>query len=100
MYLLWAAFGVLGIIEWIKSLIVAVEGAKKDWHPIVWVIASLVFSFVVAAAADGGVYQVLTNGIFILAINEIIGYNVIVKSIFFLVDKVTGQDDKAPESKA
>jgi hypothetical protein len=90
LYLVMASFGVLGLIEWIKSLIAAIEKVKTDWKPIAWVGLSFALAFGVAAAADGGIYQILSNGIFILAINEIVGYNVIVKTVFALIDKLVG----------
>lgn len=90
LYLVMASFGVLGLIEWIKSLIAAVEKAKADWKPLAWVGLSFILAFGVAAAADGGIFQILSNGIFILAINEIVGYNVIVKTVFALIDKLVG----------
>jgi hypothetical protein len=88
LYLTMAAFGVLGIIEWIKSLIAAIE--SKDRKALGWVCLSLVLSFIVAAAGDGGIWQVLTNAILILAFNELVGYNMIVKTVFALIDRLTG----------
>ena len=94
LYLLMAAFGVLGLIEWIKSLVDAVQklaGSKgREWHATAWTMMSLALSLLVAAAGDGGVHQVLTNAILILAVNEVIGYNVVVRAVFALVDRVSG----------
>lgn len=92
-YLLFAAFGVIGLIEWIKNLVEAVVEIIDDlkkWKALAWTLVSAMLSFVVAAAADGGTYQILTNAILILAFNEIVGYNVIVKTVLTLVKKVTG----------
>jgi len=93
LYLLMAAFGVLGIIEWIKSLIAGIE--KKDWKALGWVGLSFVLSFVVAAAGDGGIWQVLTNGILILAFNELVGYNMILKAVYAMIDRLTGSSGEA-----
>ena len=85
LYLLMASFAVIGIIEWVKSVCVTIKAKDGSWK---WPVASLVFSLVVAAFGDGGVFQVLTNFVIILAINEIVGYNMIVKTVFALIDKL------------
>jgi hypothetical protein len=95
-YLLMASFAVIGLVEWIKSLVQATKNFikdKKQWSALVWVIASFVLSFIVAWAGDGGVWQVLSNGLFILAINELVGYNIVIKTVFSLIDRVTGSSN-------
>jgi hypothetical protein len=86
LYLVMASFAVIGIIEWIKSLAAAIKAKDGSWK---WPVSSFVFSFVVAVFGDGGIFQVLTNFVIILAINEIVGYNMIVKTVFALIDKLT-----------
>lgn len=103
-YLIFASFAVIGLIEWAKSLVEAVVGLVKEgkWKPLAWVLGSLAFSVMVAAFGDGGKYQVLTNAVLILAFNEILGYNVIVKGIFAVVDftikRLSGSADPAKAS--
>jgi hypothetical protein len=87
LYLVLVSFAVIGIIEWIKSLVAVIKAKNGSWK---WPVASFIFSFVVAVFGDGGIFQVLTNFVVILAINEIIGYNMIVKTVFALIDNLTG----------
>jgi hypothetical protein len=93
LYLFMGAFGVLGIIEWIKSLISGIE--KKNGKAVGWVFLSLGLSFIVAAAGGGGTWQILTNGILILAFNELVGYNMILKAVYTMIDRFTGSSDDA-----
>lgn len=104
LYLLMASFGVIGLIEWVKSLVAAVKTLAsskwKDWKELSWVLLSFLLSGAVAAAGDGGLFQVLSNWVFVLAINEVIGYNVIVKAVFSLIDRLTGGGPSVAEALA
>lgn len=90
LFLVLASFNVIGIIEWMKSLREAAKGAGHDPKALAWVLLSPVLSFLVALTGDGGAFQVAFNAITILSFNEILGYNVIVKTVFALVDRLTG----------
>ncbi len=87
-YLLFAAFGVLGLIQWIKALETALR--SKDPRKIAWTLATFFLSFVVSLAGDGGIWQILTNGVMILAFNEVIGYGFIMQSIQGLIGRISG----------
>jgi hypothetical protein len=88
-----AAFDVLGLIEWVKSLVESVKKAfkLKDFKPLTWVALSFGLSIGVAITIDGGAFQILFSAATILAINEIVGYNMVVKVIFSLIDRLTGE---------
>lgn len=87
-YLLFAAFGVLGIIQWAKAMDAALK--SKDLKKTLWTSANLFLSFLVAALGNGGLWQVLTNGVIILAFNEVIGYGFIVKAIQGIIGRISG----------
>jgi hypothetical protein len=86
LYLLMASFAVIGLIEWVKAMIAAIQKGDGSWK---WPVASLIGSALVAFFGDGGTWQVLTNFVVILAINEVIGYKVIVQTVNALIDKLT-----------
>jgi len=71
-YIMSAAVIVVGIIQWAKNL-------AKNFPAIVWVIIVPVVSIGVAFAADGGIYQIITNGLAIWAICQI-GYEFILQN--------------------
>lgn len=89
-YVLFAAVAVLGVEEWIKNVVAAVKGFKAKPDALVWVLLSPVLSLLVALLADGGRAQVYTNAVMILAANELLGYNVIVKILKAFVQKIVG----------
>lgn len=69
--------GVVGVIEWIKNLFKSFKVDVPSW---IW---SAILPFVcvgVAIGADGGLYQVITNAIMLLAICQI-GYDYILGTI-------------------
>ena len=102
------AFCVIGLIEWVKSVRDAIIAAVKKTgkiSTIAWPILSLVFAVGMGFALGkmpestifGNTYNaIIFAAVLILAFNEILGYNVIVKLIFYLVDKVV-YGDKIPE---
>jgi len=90
--ILLASFGVIGLVEGIKSVITAVKNKDKTW---VYTAASFALSFVVALilgpvtgtiAFASTVNAALFGGVLIFAFIEIIGYNVIVKTLFAAFD--------------
>ena len=102
------AFCVIGLIEWVKSVRDAIVAAVKKTgkvSTIAWPILSLVFAVGMGFALGkmpestifGNTYNaIIFSSMLMLSFNEIIGYNVIVKLIFYLVDKVV-YGDKIPE---
>ena len=105
------AFCVIGLIEWIKSVRDAVIAAVKHTGKITtiaWPVLSLVFAVGIGFALGkmpsstifGATYNaVIFASVLMLAFNEILGYNVIVKLVFYLVDKVV-YGDKIPDAVA
>lgn len=102
------AFCVIGIIEWVKSVRDAIIAAVKKTgkiSTIAWPILSLVFAAGMGFALGkmpqstifGNTYNaIIFTSMLMLSFNEILGYNVIVKLIFYLVDKVV-YGDKIPK---
>lgn len=102
------AFCVIGLIEWVKSVrdvIVAAVKKTGKVSTIAWPILSLGFAVGMGFALGkmpqstifGNTYNaIIFSSMLMLSFNEIIGYNVIVKLIFYLVDKVV-YGDKIPE---
>ena len=102
------AFCVIGLIEWVKSVRDAIIAAVKKTgkiSTIAWPILSLVFAVGMGFALGkmpqstifGNTYNaIIFASILMLSFNEILGYNVIVKLIFHVVDKVV-YGDKIPK---
>ena len=102
------AFCVIGLIEWVKSVRDAIIAAVKKTgkiSTIAWPILSLVFAVGMGFALGkmpqstifGNTYNaIIFSSMLMLSFNEILGYNVIVKLIFHVVDKVV-YGDKIPE---
>ena len=80
MYLVAAAFTVSGILEYVKSY-------AKTAPVIIWQILLPVICAGVAIAADGGVYQIITNALIILALSQL-AYQAIIKSVKKAITKV------------
>jgi hypothetical protein len=105
------AFCVIGLIEWVKSVRDAVISAVKHTGKITtiaWPVLSIVFAVGMGFALGkmpsstifGATYNaVIFASVLMLAFNEILGYNVIVKLIFYWVDKVV-YGDKIPDAVA
>jgi hypothetical protein len=93
------AFCVIGIIEWIKSVrdaIIAAINKTGKVSTIAWPIISMALSVGMGFALGrmpmstifGETYNaVIFSSMLMLAFNEILGYNVIVKFLYALVDK-------------
>jgi hypothetical protein len=93
------AFCVIGIIEWIKSVRDAIKAAINKTgkvSTIAWPIISMALSIgmgialgrMPASTIFGATYNaVIFSSMLMLAFNEILGYNVIVKFLYALVDK-------------
>ena len=102
------AFCVIGLIEWVKSVRDAIIAAVKKTgkiSTIAWPILSLVFAVGMGFALGkmpqstifGNTYNaIIFSSMLMLSFNEILGYNVIVKLIFHVVDKVV-YGDKIPK---
>jgi|WetSurMetagenome_2_1015567.scaffolds.fasta_scaffold74849_4 hypothetical protein len=93
------AFCVIGIIEWIKSVrdaIIAAINKTGKISTIAWPIISMGLSVGMGVALGrmpmstifGATYNaVIFSSMLMLAFNEILGYNVIVKFLYALIDK-------------
>jgi|GEM_PF-6805563 len=105
------AFCVIGIIEWIKSVrdaIIAAINKTGKISTIAWPIISMGLSVGMGVALGrmpmstifGATYNaVLFSAMLILSFNETLGYNVIMKFLFALIDKfVYGTNTKIPDS--
>lgn len=86
------SFDVIGMIEWVKSLIEAFKKKDGSWK---WPVLSFVFSVLVAVAKGltpgGDLFGSAFNDVAftfctVLAFIELFGYNVIVKWLFSMVD--------------
>lgn len=64
-FIVLASVSVVGVIEWLKGL---VPEKTPTW---VWRVALLPVSALVSFAADGGMFQVVTNGLALLAVTQI-----------------------------
>jgi hypothetical protein len=105
------AFCVIGLIEWVKSVRDAVKAAVNKsgkMSTILWPVLSLAFAVGMGFALGkmpsstifGETYNaVIFASVLMLSFNEILGYNVIVKLIFYWVDK-TVYGDKTPDAIA
>lgn len=104
-----ASFNVVGLIEWVKSIrdiIINIKNKTGKKSTIMWPILSLGFSCLLGFAlgksdffAEGSNSFIFTT-LTILSFCEIIGYNVIVKMMFFLVDKaIYGEGGKTKVPK-
>jgi|WetSurMetagenome_2_1015567.scaffolds.fasta_scaffold62031_4 hypothetical protein len=105
------AFCVIGLIEWVKSVRDAVEAAvikTGKVSTILWPVLSFAFAVGMGFALGkmpssiifGETYNaVIFASVLMLSFNEILGYNVIVKLIFYWVDK-TVYGDKVPDAVA
>lgn len=71
-FLIAASISVVGVVEWVKGLL---PQTVPSW---VYRVALLPVSIIVAVAADGGLFQVATNAIALLAVTQI-GYPVLVQ---------------------
>lgn len=72
-YLAGAAAGVVGVIEYLKGLL-------PNLGSLAWRIAQPVVCAVVAIAGGGGLWQVATNAVMLLAVSTL-GYQVIVEAV-------------------
>lgn len=72
-YLLAAAFGTVGVIEYAKGFVKTVP----SW---IWRAILPVVCIGVAAAAGGGLYQIATNAVLILALSQLC-YEAIIKAV-------------------
>ena len=81
-YLIAAAFGVAGTMEYIKGF--AKAAPTWVWHAILPVVC-----VGVAAAGDGGGWQIATNAIFLLAITQL-AYDLVISSVRKLLSKAAG----------
>jgi len=72
-YLIGASIGVVGVIEWIKGFDFLKNAPSWIWRVIIVPVCGGV-----AIAADGGVYQVASNAILLVAIVQI-GYPILVQ---------------------
>lgn len=87
LYLVLAAFAVIGFLTWLKSLITAIGAGGTGW---VYCSLNLVASFVVALSAlGGGFWQFFFTGWVILALVEL-GYQLIIKTVLGFVEKLSG----------
>jgi len=105
------AFCVIGIIEWIKSVrdaIIAAINKTGKVSTIAWPVISMALSVGMGFALGrmpmstifGATYNaVIFSAMLMLSFNEILGYNVIVKLIFYWVDKIV-YGDKVPDTIA
>jgi len=82
-FLLYASFGVIGVIEWVKSILVALKAKDGTWK---WPVLALLSAALVAAFSTTSLNQGVMNFFLLLAFNEILGYNVIVRLMFAVVD--------------
>lgn len=97
-----ASFDVIGLIEWVKSLWSAILNAAKGTgkkSTILWPSFSFIFSAAVAVALGAvhgnDIFQDQVNAVVfsfltILSFVELFGYNVLVRLVFALVDKLVG----------
>ena len=90
--ILLASFGVIGIIEGIKSVIASVKSKDKTW---IFTLISFVLSFVVALilgpitgtiAFASTINAAVFGGVLVFAFIEIIGYNILIKTLFAAFD--------------
>ena len=99
------AFDVIGMIEWVKSLLVAVKKKDGSWK---WPVLSFALSILVAIAKGltpgGALFGSVFNDVAftfctVLAFIELFGYNVIMKWLFTMVDAVVERvkNKKDPE---
>jgi hypothetical protein len=105
------AFCVIGLIEWVKSVRDAVKAAVNKTgkvSTILWPVLSLVFAVgmgfalgkMPSSAIFGAAYNaVIFASVLMLSFNEILGYNVIVKLIFYWTDKIV-YGDRIPDTAA
>jgi hypothetical protein len=93
------AFCVIGLIEWIKSLKDGIVCYRKQKYisAVVWPVCSLFFSagmgFSLGKMPNSTIFSsnynaIIFASILMLSFNELLGYNVIMKLVFHLVDKV------------
>ena len=78
-YLVAAAFGAIGVLEYIKGFV----PNAPTW---VWRVALLPICAGVSLAGDGGVFQVATNGVLLLALTQIC-YDLIISSVKKLIER-------------
>ena len=78
-YLFAAAFGAIGVIEYIKGFVPNAPG----W---VWRVCLPLVCFGVALAGDGGWFQVGTMAILLLALTQIC-YDLIISSVKKLIER-------------
>jgi len=105
------AFCIIGLIEWVKSVrdaVTAVINHTGKITTIAWPVLSLAFAVgmgfalgkMPSSAIFGAAYNaVIFASVLMLSFNEILGYNVIVKLIFYWTDKVV-YGDRIPDASA
>ena len=91
MYLLVAAFAVIGVVQWTRGLIDAIKN-KGNWQ---YSLMSLGISWIVAIAGDGGLYQVCTNALILLALVELC-YQLIIKIVIGMLSNVLAKASGQP----
>lgn len=96
-YLVLAAFAVIGFITWLKNLYGSIK--TKTWATVGYSFLVLGSAILIAFAGGGEWSQIATTAFIVLALVEL-GYQIIVKTVLSMVTKLAGTDMSAAVSDA
>jgi hypothetical protein len=88
-YLVLAAFAVIGFITWLKNLYSSIK--TKTWAAVGYSFLVLGSAILIAFAGGGEWSQIATTAFIVLALVEL-GYQIIVKTVLSMVTKLAGTD--------